>query len=421
MMPPAVAAATTYTPTGGPIASFVATGLNITLIEPVQTITCTTVSMGGPVQRPGASRVYSADAVTLDSFGTTGCHQPILGPTAITAMTRPTLAMTGDSSGGQWPARMKNVTWAVHWPNCDLFISGVINGKFDPATQLFTPNAGAVGLTIANTPAPPTGSFCVTFDFQAGDTVALSESFLNTAPAQAARGSRSQIHDRTLEEARMRRKTLRLMAGVALAMVVVVGGALDARAGTTYTPSGGTGLNLVASYQRPGTSLRPGLVLTFLESAQDVTCTSFSVAGSVVSPGVTRSYGAAAATLSTASATCSNPILGPMTLTQVGAPSLTVTGDATGAKWPVRLTGVQWQLTWPNCDFRLAGYVDGTLDAATQVFTPLNPTGLTIASTPPPLFGAYCVALDFQVGDHVALTGTFKNTPPAGSTALSIS
>ncbi|MEV5001481.1 hypothetical protein [Nocardioides sp. LML1-1-1.1] len=181
-MPPATAA-TTYTPTGGPAASFAATGLSITLVEPEQTITCTKMSLGGSVLSPGTSRAYGADGVSLGSFGTTGCNHHILGPTAVTALTTPTFAVVGDSTGGTWPARMKNVVWAVHWPNCDLYISGVINGRFDPAAHSFLPNTGAVGLTIASTPAPPTGSFCVTFDFQAGDTVALSGSFLSTPPA----------------------------------------------------------------------------------------------------------------------------------------------------------------------------------------------------------------------------------------------
>lgn len=180
---PRAAAATTYTPTGGPTASFVATGLSITLVEPSQTITCTKMSLGGSVLSPGVSRAYGADGVSLGSFGTTGCKHPILGPTAITAMTTPTLAVVGDSTGGKWPGRIKNVVWAVHWPNCDLYISGVVNGKFDPVAQSFTPNTGAVGLTIASTPAPPTGSFCVTFDFQAGDSVALTGTFLNTPPS----------------------------------------------------------------------------------------------------------------------------------------------------------------------------------------------------------------------------------------------
>lgn len=179
---PRAAAATTYTPTGGPTASFVATGLSITLIEPEQSIVCTKMSLGGPVVSPGTPRAYGADGVSLASFGTTGCNQHILGPTAITAVTTPTLAIVGDSTGGKWPARIKNVVWAVHWPNCDLYISGVVNGKFDPVAQSFAPNTGPVGLTVASTPAPPTGSFCVTFDFQAGDTVALSGSFLNTPP-----------------------------------------------------------------------------------------------------------------------------------------------------------------------------------------------------------------------------------------------
>lgn len=196
-------AATTYTPTGGPAVSFVASvkrsstqppsaGAYLELIESAQWIDCKGFSLGGSVASPGISRAYGSNAASLGALTTTGCTNGIMGPTTFTALTTPGFAITGDrTAGGQWPARINNVRWAVHWANCDFYISGFINGKLDPVTGVFTPLGNprppgegvAVGLMISDTPAPPTGSMCVTVDVQAGDTVGLTGTFANVPPS----------------------------------------------------------------------------------------------------------------------------------------------------------------------------------------------------------------------------------------------
>ncbi|WP_408898327.1 hypothetical protein ACJ5H2_04255 [Nocardioides sp. R1-1] len=195
-------AATTYTPAGGPGLAFVASrgqptmsGLVVTLIEPAQSITCTGFSLTGSVVSPGASRAYGVDAATLGSLSASGCTHGIMGGTSLTALTTPSFKITGDATNGRWPARVANVRWRIVWANCEFYLDGTINGVFDPATQVFSPvgNPPAsgspyapTGLVISATPAPPTGSMCLTLDLQAGDTVALSGRFTNTPPAGSA-------------------------------------------------------------------------------------------------------------------------------------------------------------------------------------------------------------------------------------------
>jgi len=201
---PPARAATTYTPSGGPGLALAGSyddprtpettlgpGLQLTLIEPDQSISCSGFSYGGSVIGSGTSRAYGASAASLSSFSASGCTNPFFGATTLTSLTTPNVVITGDPVAGAWPARITNVKWKVHWANCDLYVEGVVNGRFDPATQTFTPagNPGTgtssyvpTGLVVAATPAPPTGSFCATFDFQVGDNLGIRGTFTNTPP-----------------------------------------------------------------------------------------------------------------------------------------------------------------------------------------------------------------------------------------------
>lgn len=204
----------------------------------------------------------------------------------------------------------------------------------------------------------------------------------------------------------MRRDILRLVAGAALAMVVVVGSAVDARAGTTYTPSGGTDAKLVGA----------NVVFHFEEIGQDFRCAPFDIAGQVTSPGVARSFGTEAVDLGALTDTCTNPLWG---LTQFSADPgwrLAVTGAAVGSAWQARLDQVAMTLSALNCTVAFGGAVDGTIDTASQRFTPAT-SALVVTS----VTGSMCVMLDFQVGDHAVLLGSLTNLPPAGSGPLSIS
>ncbi|WP_408898325.1 hypothetical protein ACJ5H2_04245 [Nocardioides sp. R1-1] len=179
----AAQAATSYTPTGGPGANFVGTNVSFTDIEAGQTLTCTTFNLSGSIINSGASRAYGVDGGTLGSLTSSGCTNPLAGPTTVTPVGTWTVAVTGDASGTSWPARLKNVKATVTAANCTFGVTGVVNGRFDDSTQKFTPNAGASGLTIDGGAGAPTGSMCVTLDLQPGDTVAVGGYWTNTPPA----------------------------------------------------------------------------------------------------------------------------------------------------------------------------------------------------------------------------------------------
>ncbi|KAB2807172.1 hypothetical protein F9L07_27145 [Pimelobacter simplex] len=238
----------------------------------------------------------------------------------------------------------------------------------------------------------------------------------------------------------MFKKTNRLAAGLmataAASVTVLSMTATGAQAATTFTPSGGPGANFVGSYNNPTDSPDLGIVsgirFTDIPADQSLDCSAFSVGGSIVSPGTSRAYGANAGNLGSLTASgCTNPLAGATSVTPIGTWGVTVTGDAVSGQWPARLTNVKAKLSAANCDFYVEGVVNGKFNTSTQVFTPVGnpvaanatsytPTGLVIASTPAPPTGSMCTTLDLQVGDDIGITGTFKNTPPSGSTALAI-
>lgn len=204
----------------------------------------------------------------------------------------------------------------------------------------------------------------------------------------------------------MRRSTLRLVAGAALAMVLVVGGAVDARALTTYAPSGGAGVKLVGT----------NVVFHFEEIGQNFSCAPFDIAGQVTSPGDARAFGSEAVDLGALTDTCTNPLWGLTSFSADPGWRLAVTDAATSSSWHVRLDQVVMSLSALNCTVDFGGTVDGTFDTVTQRFAPTT-SHLVISS----VTGSMCAMLDFQVGDHAVLRGSFTNLPPAGSGPLSIS
>lgn len=179
-------AATTYTPTGGPGANFVGTSVSFTDIEAGQTLTCTQFDLSGSIISSGSSRAYGADGGTLGTLSSSGCSHPLAGATTVTPNGTWTVAITGDATGSSWPAKLKNVSADVSAVNCDFTASGEVNGTFNDSTQVFTPNAGASGLTIDSGAGAPTGSMCVTLDLQSGDNVAVGGSWTNTPPSGSA-------------------------------------------------------------------------------------------------------------------------------------------------------------------------------------------------------------------------------------------
>ncbi|MEG9227514.1 hypothetical protein [Aeromicrobium sp. Sec7.5] len=182
-----------------------------------------------------------------------------------------------------------------------------------------------------------------------------------------------------------------------------------ASAATTYTPGGGPNVNFVGS----------NVSFTFIQANQTWTCQTFNLAGSIASPGLSRAIGWNAANVGTlTSAGCSNVIMGPTTITPTGTWGMTVTGDALGSTWPVRITNVNATFSMNGCSFQIGGVANGTFDVATQRFTPVGPaSGLKIVSTPA---GFICPIIGVAKDQDIKIGGTWTNTPPAGSGPLTI-
>ncbi|GAA1743410.1 hypothetical protein [Aeromicrobium alkaliterrae] len=199
------------------------------------------------------------------------------------------------------------------------------------------------------------------------------------------------------------------LLAAAAAVVTTMALAAPAHAATTYTPDAGAGdkVNFVGS----SVSFRA------VQANQTLTCSTFNLAGDVVSPSTSRAYGANGGTLgSLTSSGCTNPIAGNTTVTPTGVWGVTVTGDATGTTWPAKLTSVGATVSAAGCTFNVGGDLAGTFNTATQLFTPGAST-IKITSTPS---GFLCPILGVAAGQDITVSGSWTNTPPAGSGPLTI-
>ncbi|UUW89436.1 hypothetical protein [Pimelobacter simplex] len=363
--PAPAAHATGYTPIGGPGINLIGSSIAFTAIEAYQKFTCSTANYGGTVVSPGAPRAYGSPAATLTTQTISGCSNPTMGAVTFTPIGSWDLAFTGPPAAGgtvSWPVRVSNVAIAFSYPSCTFRIEGAINGRFNTATQRFTPNTGASGLAIpASGPGVPTGVWCTVLDLQPGDTFEVAGSWTNGPP------------------------------------------------------SGSTGLTAAAGYTASGTSLAltgTNVSLHDLPANQHLTtCPTFTLDGTVDASGAPRTYGTAAATLpSIAASGCT----GSATLAPAGTWALVATGapDATGQLWPARVTNVTLALDRPGwCSFTVAGSVNGTFDETTQRFTPVaGATGLSIVDVPA---GPMCATLGIASGHPVGVGGFWTSTGPA--------
>ncbi|GAA1743418.1 hypothetical protein [Aeromicrobium alkaliterrae] len=210
----------------------------------------------------------------------------------------------------------------------------------------------------------------------------------------------------------MKMLSKRLASGLislSAALVTILAMSSPASALTTYTPGGGPGINFVSS----------NASFKVIQANQSISCSQFDLAGNLVNSGTSRAVGANAANIgSLTSSGCTNPIMGLMTITPSGTWGLTVTGDPAATTWPVRMTNVSWTVVMVGCTFQASGVVNGNLNVATQTFSPTaGASGLKISSTPA---GFLCPILGWANGQDIAVSGTWTNTPPAGSGPLTL-
>jgi len=176
-------AATTYTPSGGPSANFVGNNVSFTATAAGQTLTCSTFNLAGSIVNPGTSRAIGANGGTLTTLTSSGCTNPIAGSTTVTPSGTWGVTITGDEVGTVSPARLTSVAATVSAAGCTFNVGGVVNGTFNDATQRFTPNSGASGLTITSTPV---GFICPILGVAPGQTIEVGGTWTNTPPAGSA-------------------------------------------------------------------------------------------------------------------------------------------------------------------------------------------------------------------------------------------
>ncbi|WP_332644750.1 hypothetical protein [Aeromicrobium sp.] len=199
-------------------------------------------------------------------------------------------------------------------------------------------------------------------------------------------------------------RAMRCVTVAVASVTVIAASATSAWATTDYTPTGGPAVKL------QGTNI----AITNVPAAQTITCSQFTVPGTVTSPGMSRPLGTTAVGLGTPSETCSHPLMGSISFDVSW--NLAVLDASATSSWRVRLVDVSGTAAWANCEWTFEGQADGLFDTATQQWTPTT-SALVITG----VVGSMCVTIDFLPGDEIVISGSLTNVPPAGSVPLSFS
>lgn len=163
-----------YKPSGGPALRFVVDtpGATFTVWPSGATTTCTTFTLNGVLEMPGAARPHTTRAGVLSTWTTGGCSSMVITPSGTWD-----LMITGDPTGTVWPARLRNA--AAHGAvfDCSFDAAGDIIGTFNTATQKFVATAST--LTVGGV----TGVDCAVLDILDGDPLDVAGTWTNTPPA----------------------------------------------------------------------------------------------------------------------------------------------------------------------------------------------------------------------------------------------
>lgn len=171
------AASGTFTPGGGPAVNFVGSDIRFMDVQANQTLTCAQVNFAGTVIDPGSSRALGENAGTLDDLSTSNCTNPLGGLTNVTLLGTPTVSITGQPAGTQWPAELADVSAQITVAGCSFIVEGDVTGVFETATQTVTPTANS--LTIIG---DPVGYLCPIPGIAKGQTFTVSGSWTNVPP-----------------------------------------------------------------------------------------------------------------------------------------------------------------------------------------------------------------------------------------------
>ncbi|WP_293783377.1 hypothetical protein [uncultured Aeromicrobium sp.] len=165
-------AQTGYTPTGADV-EFVGTDVAFQ-IPSGQRLECTQFDLLGNVINSGVNRAFDADGLLLDDLVSSGCSNPIAGPTVVQPTGAWTVAVTGPESGTVSPVNLRDVQVDVIALSgaCTFSVVGDLDGTFDdaPASQVFQPTSS--NLEIASSPAP-SGPLCGLLGVASGEPVSI--------------------------------------------------------------------------------------------------------------------------------------------------------------------------------------------------------------------------------------------------------
>lgn len=215
----------------------------------------------------------------------------------------------------------------------------------------------------------------------------------------------------------MSKPSLRTVLMGTVAAVGLTAGTLASTMGAAhavdpYKIGGGPKANFVLSSANVKFVVSPSLT--------ELTCTTFGLAGDITNPGAARAHSAQAGTLSSlTSGGCWQPQLGNATVAPVGTWVVKITSDAdANGEWGAEMSNVSAFVSADvaDCETYANGTVTGKFNPTTQKF---RATGSTLELAG--VSGADCATLDIVDGDPVSVTGTWTNTPPTGSTAITLS
>lgn len=172
---PAQAAATTYTPSGGPDITFIGNNVTLTIDEADQTVTCNEFKMALPIEEPGVSRSFRDRIGVAHPIDISGCSNPSAGETWVEPVSGWGLWVAGAEVDSVSPVYLHFVFVAVETGGCYLNILGSLFGDFNDATGQLTPTDSTLIIQ-----SEPSGTTCADLGFAQGQTVSIGGKWITS-------------------------------------------------------------------------------------------------------------------------------------------------------------------------------------------------------------------------------------------------
>ena len=167
--PPAQAAATTFTPSGGPDITFTGNNVTLTIDEANQALTCNQFEMALPLEDPGVSRSFRDRVGVAYPIETSDCTNPAAGETWVEPVGGWGLWVADAEVGSVSPVYLHFVFLAVETGGCYLNIMGTVGGDFNDATGRLVPTDSTLVIQ-----SEPSGTTCADLGFTQGQPVSVN-------------------------------------------------------------------------------------------------------------------------------------------------------------------------------------------------------------------------------------------------------